>query len=105
MTGYDQFQSYKNLENLTHEELQLAINYICANLNSFPSHNYRYCYDMNCYTSKTFLAIEWRKERGFKEFGRLNEAVCNGVLVNFLREKEHFRCECSSVYYNAVFFD
>ena len=49
------------------------------------------------------MVINWRKERGFKEVGRLGEAVCDGVIVNFLKEKEHFKCGCSSVYYNAVF--
>ena len=49
--------------------------------------------------------MRWRKERGFRERGKLGEAICDGVLVNFLskEEKEHFECSCSSVYYNAVF--
>ena len=49
------------------------------------------------------MVMNWRKERGFKEVGRLGEAVCDGVIVNFLEEKEHFKCSCSSVYYDAVF--
>ena len=44
-----------------------------------------------------------KKKRGFKEVRRLGEAVCDGVIVNFLKEKEHFKCDCSSVCYNAVF--
>ena len=103
MSGIEQFDSYKYLQNLTFDELKLAVNYICGHLNSFPCYNYRYWYDMYCYTSKTFMVIKWRKERGFKEIGRLGEAVCDGVIVNFLKEKEHFKCSCSSVYYGAVF--
>ena len=103
MSGIEEFNSYKNLQNLTFDELKLAVNYICSNLNSFPCYNYHYWYDMYCYTSKTFIVIEWRKERGFNEFGKPGEAVCDGVIVNFLNEKEHFKCSCSSVYYNAVF--
>ena len=46
--------------------------------------------------------MQWRKERGFKEHAKLGEAVCDGVIVNFIKEKEHFKCSCSSVYFNAV---
>ena len=52
---------------------------------------------------KSFIVMEWRKERGFKEHARLGETVCNGVIVNFLNEKEHFKGSCSSVYYDDVF--
>ena len=48
--------------------------------------------------------MRWRKRRGFKESGKLGEAICDDVLVDFLnKDKEHFKCSCSSVYYNAVF--
>ena len=103
MSGFEQFESYKYLQNLTFDELKLAVNYICSNLNSYPCYNYHYWYDMYSYTSKTFMVMQWRKERVFKKVGRLGEAACNGVIVNFLKEKEHFKCGCSSVYYNAVF--
>ena len=59
---------------------------------------------MYCYTSKTFIVMQWREKRGFKEHAKLGEAVCDGVIVNFIKEKEHFKSSCSSVYYNAVFF-
>ena len=49
------------------------------------------------------MVMNWRKERGFKEVGRLGEVVCDRVIVNFLEEKEYFKCSCSSVYYDAVF--
>ena len=42
----EQFESYKKLQNLTFDELKLAVNYICSNLNSFPCYNYHYWYDM-----------------------------------------------------------
>ena len=82
MSGFKEFESYKYLQNLTYDELKLAVKYICSNLNSFPSYNYHYWYDMYCHTSKTFIVMKWRKERGFKEVGRLSEAVCDGVIVN-----------------------
>ena len=49
------------------------------------------------------LSCNGEKKRGFKEHATLGEAVCDGVIVNFLKEKEHLKCSCSSVYYNAVF--
>ena len=103
MSGIEQFDSHKYLQNLTFDELKLAVNYICSNLNSFPCYNYHYWYDMYCYTSKTFMVMKWRKVRGFREVGRLGEAICDGVIVNFLNQKERFKCSCSSVYYGAVF--
>ena len=102
MAGLEAFDSYKNLQNLTYSELKIAVNYICAQMNS-QCLNYGYWYDMYCYTSKTFMVMDWRKKRGFKPVGRLGEAICDGVIVNFLEDKEHFKCSCSSVYYNAVF--
>ena len=40
MSGFEQFESYKYLQNLTFDELKLAVNYICSNLNSYPCYNY-----------------------------------------------------------------
>ena len=54
-------------------------------------------------TSKTFIVMRWRKRRGFKESGKLGEAICDDVLDDFLnKDKKHFKCSRSSVYYNAV---
>ena len=102
MVGYSQFEAFKNFVYLNYDELKLAVDYICGNLNS-ASYNYHYWYDMYSYTVKLFIVMRWRKERGFKERAKLGEAVCDGVIVDFLKEKEHFKCSCSSVYYNAVF--
>ena len=102
MAGYSEFESYKDLKSLSYDELKLALNYICSNLNS-PSYNFHYWYDMYCSTSKSLMVMELRKQRCFKEHARLGEAACDGVIINFLKEKEHFKCSCSSVYYNAVF--
>ena len=102
MDGTDMFDSYKNLQYLNYDELKLVVNYICAQLNS-PTMNYAYWYDMYSYTSKTFMVIDFRKKSGSNLVGRLGEAVCNNEIMNFLRDKSHFNCSCSSVYCNAVF--
>ena len=83
MSGFEQFESYKYLQNLTFDELKLAVNYICSNLNSYPCHNYHYWYDMYCYTSKTFTVMNWRKERGFKEVGRLGLSPKKFLQLNY----------------------
>ena len=92
----------KIYKSLTYDELKLAVNYICSNLNS-PTYNYKYWYDMYCYTSKSFMVMEWRKQRGFKQQAKLGEVVCDGVIANFLKEKEHFKFSCPSVCYNVFF--
>ena len=102
MSGLEAFESYKNLQNLTYSQLKLAVNYICAQMNS-QCLNYSYWYDMYCYTSKSFMVLDLKKKRGVGEVVKLGEAVCNGEIVNFLKDQEHFKCSCSSVYYNAVF--
>ena len=102
MVGYSQFEAFKNFVYLNYDELKLAVDYICGNLNS-ASYNYHYWYDMYSYTAKLFIVMRWRKESGFKERAKPREAVCDGVILDFLKEKEHFKCSCSSVYYNAVF--
>ena len=61
MTGLDAFDSYKYLKNLTYSQLKMAVNYICAQMNS-QCLNYAYWYDMYCYTSKSFMVIDWRKK-------------------------------------------
>ena len=66
VSGFEEFQSYKYLQNLTFDELKLAVNYICSNLNSYLCHNYHYWY-MYCYTSTTLTVMNWRKERGLKK--------------------------------------
>ena len=100
--GITEFESYRDFKELSHEELKLAVNYICGNLNSTGCF-YPYWYDMYCYTSKTFIVMKMRKKNGLKELGKLGEAVCNGKIINFLNEKDHFNCQCSSVYFKAVF--
>ena len=55
------------------------------------------------YISKSFMVCRWKEKHGYKPYAKIGEAVCKDNLVNFLEEKEHKQCMCSSVYYNAVF--
>ena len=100
MPGYDFFIKYQNGEYLTKSELTFATNYVCSYLNN-PGRNYRY-YDMYSYISKSFIVCRWKNENDYKPFAKFGEAICTDQLINFLKEKEHKNCTCSSVYYNAV---
>ena len=103
MGTYHLFQRYIDFDYLTYDELTLVANYICGNLNA-PSFIFPYWFDMYCYTSKTFMVIALRKNRGEEPREKLGEAVCTGAqIVNFLHDKEHCTCHCSHVFYKAVF--
>ena len=65
MGGLDAFDSYKSLQNLDYSKLKLAVNYICAQMNS-SCLNFAYWYDMYTDTSKSFMVISWREKMVFK---------------------------------------
>ena len=95
MAGLEEFQNFRDFKTVDKEDLKLAVNYICAQLNS-PGSHYQYYYDLYSYTSKCFMVLQKRS------YTKLGEAVCNGKVVNFLKDEEHKNCSCGSVYYNAV---
>ena len=101
MSGYNQFQDYKNFVYMSEQELKLAVNYICMNLNCC-TRDYPYWYDMYSYTSKSFIVLRWRRENNKLPTAKLGEAICQDKIINFV-EKEH-KCTCSSVYFDAVKF-
>ena len=100
MSGFDEFQAYKNFECMTYNELKLVVNYICFHLNSFGS-DYKYWYDMYCYMSKSFMVLRWRRDHNMLPTAKLGEAICQDKIINFV-QNEH-KCGRSSVYFNAVF--
>ena len=96
MSGYQEFQRFKNFYVMDKESLELANNYVCLQLNN-PGNGYKYYYDMYSYITKCFIVLQ------FKATTQLREAKCNGKIINFLKDAEHKNCSCSSVYFNAVF--
>ena len=96
MAGYDEFQAFKNYQIMDNESIDFASNYACFQLNN-PGPNYRYYYDMYSYITKCKIVLQTYKTTKF------GEAICEGKLVNFLKDPEHKNCSCGSVYYNAVF--
>ena len=74
----------------------MIANYVCLQLNSNFSPNYRYYYHMYSYVTKRRTVLQKQT------YTKLGEALCSGKVVNFLKDTEHQRC-CGSVYFNAVF--
>ena len=105
MTSLDLFNKYIKFELINEKQLDLAIDYICGNLNSC-FHNYSYWYDLYCYSTKSKIVIRHRKNKNKNAVARLGECVCQNQVINFLKnEGNQCNCDegCASVYYNAVF--
>ena len=96
MAGYDEFKSFEKFETMDDKTIELSSNYACLQLNN-PGPNYRYYYDMYSYITKCKIVLQTYNKTKF------GEAICNGELVNFLKDEKHKKCSCSSVYYNTVF--
>ena len=96
MAGYEEFKKFENFEIIDEESLDKATNYVCLQLNN-PSFGYKYYYDMYSYIAKCKIVLQ--KYSTVK----LGQAICNGKLIDFVKDQEHKNCSCSSVYYNAVF--
>ena len=94
--SYQAFEKFIRFERMDQETINLAADYICHNMNN-AGQNYRYYYDMYSYIAKCKIVLQTHSET---EFG---ESICDGKLVNFLKDDKHKKCICSSVYYNAVF--
>ena len=97
MAGYNEFQRFKDFKVMDEKSLDFATNYVCLQLNN-PSYGYRYYYDMYSYITKCKIVLQKYKETKF------GQAICEGELVNFLKDTKHKNCSCGSVYFNAVFF-
>ena len=96
MAGLEQYLNFREFKTVHKDDLKLAVNYICAQMNC-PGSYYRYYYDMYSYATKCFIVLQHRS------FTKLGEALCDGKVVNFLKDEKHKKCSCSSVYYNEVF--
>ena len=96
MVGYTEFRSFENFKYLNKEDLEVAIDYICLQMNN-PGIGYKYYYDMYSYATKCRIVLQK------KQFAKLGEVVCQGKVVNFLEDEKHKNCSCGSVYFNVVF--
>ena len=96
---YQIFEKLEKEKYVSYEELKHMVNYICANLNSDYSSNYKYWYNQYSYSSKAYIVCKWRRQRGLKPVTKWGEAICDGELVNFFKEHKNCRKGCSSVYY------
>ena len=58
----ESFMKYINFKFVSEEELTYIVDYICGNLNADWQPNYRYWYDMYCYTSKSLIVLRHKKK-------------------------------------------
>ena len=96
MAGYEEFKRFENFEIMGDESIDLATNYVCLQLNN-PSIGYKYYYDMYSYITKCKIVLQKYSTT------KLGQAICNGKLIDFVKDLEQKNCSCSSVYYNAFF--
>ena len=97
MAGMEEYERFRDFQTVDKNDLKLAINYICANLNSQGCYC-QYWYDLYSYTAKCNMVLQKKRQ-----FTKLGETVCEGEVVNFLKDPKHKNCSCGSVYFNAVF--
>ena len=99
------FEKYRDFQYINETELDVAINYICCNLN-YPTLNYGYWYDMYSYTTKSKIVLRYRKRRSGNPLVKLGECLCNGQVVDFLKNTNK-KCNCNNgcapVYFDKVF--
>ena len=100
------FEKYINFQLINKTELDIVTNYICGHLNADYTLNYGYWYDMYSYTAKSEIVLRYRKEKGKEPLVKLGECICEGKVVNFLKNPDK-KCNCSdgcaSVRFNKVF--
>ena len=96
MAGYDEFQRFKNFEIMDEESLDFAANYVCLQLNN-PSFGYKYYYGMYSYIAKCRIVLQKYNKT------RLGQAICEGELVDFLKDPKHKNCSCGSVFLMLFF--
>ena len=105
MNSLISFTKYRKFEAVNKQELDLAVDYICGNLNS-SSCNYPYWYDMYCYATKSRIVIRHREGKNESGVATLGECVCKDQVINFLQNDDN-QCNCNkgcaSVYFKAIF--
>ena len=57
MVGYAEFRSFEDFKYLNKEDLEVAINYICLQMNN-PGIGYKYFYDMYSYATKCRIVLQ-----------------------------------------------
>lgn len=88
---YYAFKAFTNFETMDKKSLDMAADSACQNINN-PGPNYRYYYDMYSYITKCRIVLQTYHKTKF------GESICDGKLVNFLKDEKHKNCSCSSVF-------
>ena len=62
-SGFKIFEDFENEKYVHIDDLKYMANYICGNLNSDYSPNYRYWYNQSYYSSKAYIVCIWRQKK------------------------------------------
>ena len=89
--GLSVFENFEAEKYVHIEDLKHLTNYICGNLNSNYSLNYKFWYNIDSYSSKAYIACQWRQSKGLQPVAKWGEAICENNLLNFF--EEHKGCE------------
>ena len=81
------FEKYRNFEFVNADQLNLIVDFICENLNSFGT-NYPYWYDMYCCATKSKIVIRFKQEKNELGIAKLGQCVCKNKVINFLENKK-----------------
>ena len=88
-------KAFERREYIHMDNLPLLPNYIYINSGYSPNRGY-YWQQYN-YVSKLAIVCFWKEKHGLPAVSCKGEAICNDELVNFLKDKQHKYCVCSTV--------
>ena len=99
LAGCQIFENFEKEKYIHFNDLKHMVNYICGNLNSCYSPNYKYWYNQYSYSSKAYIVCRWQQKKGLQPIPKYEEAICDGELVIYFKEHKACRKGCGSVYY------
>ena len=97
--GYQIFEKFENEKYIHYDDIKHMVDYICENLNSCYSPNYKYWYNQYSSLSKAYIVYRWRQKKGFQPIAKWGEAIYDGELVNYFKEHKDCSKGCGNVYY------
>ena len=90
------YESFENGDYILEENIKLVTDFICGNLDNWPSNSSYYQAQYN-YATKLYHVCRWRRKRGLRPIVIKGEAICNEELVIFFADEKYKNCICSTV--------
>ena len=89
------YESFENGDYILEENIKLVTDFICDNLDNWPSNSSYYQAQYN-YATKLYHVCRWRRKRRLRLIAKKGEAICNEELVDFFTDEKHKNCICST---------